>query len=153
MRINDLRVPEIFELGASDSILLDCDFDYEDAEKFQLDIKWYFNGEPTPFVQWVPAQMERPQLIGDRFRGHVDLAHAVHEDVFKRHRALRLVHPTLELAGTYTCKVSTFLDEDVKQKKMVIYCECIFSEFRGYVRFPGLRSFVLLRNWDKKFSF
>eukprot|EP00095_Tigriopus_kingsejongensis_P006890 snap_masked-scaffold125_size330479-processed-gene-1.1 protein:Tk06890 transcript:snap_masked-scaffold125_size330479-processed-gene-1.1-mRNA-1 annotation:"hypothetical protein DAPPUDRAFT_238102" len=121
VQIRELVVPKLFELGSADHILLDCDFDYEESEKYQLDIKWYFNNEPSPFMQWVPGQMKRPQLIGDKFRGHVDLNHSVDADAFKRHRALLLTHPSLELSGIYTCKVSTFLDEDVQHKKLTIY--------------------------------
>ena len=64
-------------------------------------------------------------ISGDRFARHIDLSHTVHNesDELKRHRALLIKQPTIELSGTYTCKVSTFVDEDVQQKKMVIYCK------------------------------
>ena len=120
-------VPELVELGSED-ILLDCDFDYIESEKYQLDIKWYFNGEPSPFFQWVPGQMSKPQIIGERFRDHVDVDHSVHTDSYKSHRALLLKRPSLELSGVYTCKVSTFLDEDVRRKRMVVYCKLMLLE-------------------------
>ena len=122
VKIRDLVIPELVELGSED-ILLDCDFDYNESEKYQLDIKWYFNGEPSPFFQWVPGQMSKPQIIGERFRDHIDINHSVHEDSYKSHRALLLKKPSIELSGVYTCKVSTFLDEDIKRKRMIIYCE------------------------------
>lgn len=125
VRIRELNVPELVELG-TENILLDCDFDYNENEKYQLDIKWYFNGEPSPFFQWVPGQMSKPQIIGERFRDHIDLDHSVHADSYKSHRALLLKKPSLELSGIYTCKVSTFVDEDVKRKKMTVFCE-LFS--------------------------
>lgn len=116
-------MPSVVELG-SENILLDCDFDYDEDEKVQLDIKWYFNSEPSPFYQWVPAQMSKPQIIGEKFRHHVDLDHVVHHtDSHKRHRALMLKKPTTELSGTYTCKVSSFVSEDVRRKKMIVYCK------------------------------
>ena len=121
--IRELRVPELVELGTNNHIELDCDYDYEDREKLQLDIKWYFNNEPSPFYQWVPGEMDKPQIIGEKFKGHLNLGHAVHRDHFKRHRALMIVNPTLELSGIYTCKVSTFLDEEIRQKRMTIYCK------------------------------
>lgn len=130
VRIRDLIVPKIFELGTEDHILLDCDFEYEPSEKYQLDIKWYFNNEPSPFIQWVPGQMSRPQLIDERWRGHVNLNHSVHADAFMRHRALLLTNPTLDLSGIYTCKVSTFLDEDIRQKKLTIYAPASSISFQ-----------------------
>ena len=93
----------------------------------QLDIKWYFNSEPTPFYQWVPEKMSRPQIIGDKFRHHVDLDHVVHPDSHKRHRALLLKRPTTELSGLYTCKVSSFISEDVRRKRMTVYCKFFFQ--------------------------
>ena len=125
MKIRELSVPSVVELG-SENILLDCDFDYNDTERIQLDIKWYFEDEPTPFYQWVPEQMARPQIIGEKFRKHVDLDYVVHSDSHKKHRALLLKRPTTELSGAYTCKVSTFVSEDVRREKMIVYCKYFF---------------------------
>ena len=128
MVIRELDVPSLVEYG-SENILLDCDFDYDENEKVQLDIKWYFNSEPTPFYQWVPEKMARPQIIGDKFKTHVDLDHVVHSDSHKRHRALLLKRPTTELSGVYTCKVSSFISEDIRRKRMTVYCKFIFFYF------------------------
>merc|ERR1719510_925108 len=92
VKIRELSVPSVVELG-SENILLDCDFDYDADEKVQLDIKWYFNSEPSPFYQWVPEKMSQPQIIGEKFRKHVDLDHVAHNDSHKRHRALLLIKP------------------------------------------------------------
>ena len=64
-------------------------------------------------------------MIGELFARHLDLDYAVSDtrDRFKRHRALLLRRPTLDLSGSYTCKVSTFTDEEVKRKSMTIYGE------------------------------
>ena len=122
VRIRELNVPALVEDG-SENILLDCDYDYEENEKVQLEIKWYFNSEPTPFYQWVPEKNARPQIIGDKFRHHVDLDHVVHTDSHKRHRALLLKRPTTELSGVYTCKVSSLISEDTQRKRMIVYCK------------------------------
>ena len=106
MKIRELTVPSVVELG-SENILLDCDFDYDADEKVQLDIKWYFENEPSPFYQWVPEKMARPQIIGEKFRQHVDLDHVVtHNDSHKRHRALLLKKPTVELSGKQIVQVT-----------------------------------------------
>ena len=132
MKIRELSVPSMVELG-SENILLDCDFDYNDTERIQLDIKWYFEDEPSPFYQWVPEQMARPQIIGEKFRQHIDLDHVtVHTDSHKKHRALLLKRPTTELSGSYTCKVSTFVSEDVRRKKMIVYCKFLQKSFFNF---------------------
>ena len=135
VKIRELSVPSMVELG-SENILLDCDFDYNDTERIQLDIKWYFEDEPSPFYQWVPEQMARPQIIGEKFRQHIDLDHVVHTDSHKKHRALLLKKPTTELSGSYTCKVSTFVSEDVRRKKMIVFC-----------KFKKNFNFFYLMNW------
>ena len=68
-------------------------------------------------------------VIGERFRNHVDLDHVVQHvsDSHKKHRALLLKRPTTELSGLYTCKVSTFVSEDVRRKKMTVYCKLFFQ--------------------------
>ena len=122
VKIRELKVPSVVEVG-SENTVLDCDFDYEADEKVQLDIKWYFNNEPAPFYQWVPEKMARPQIIGQKFRNHVDLNHQVHSDSHKKYRALKLKKLTTELSGLYTCKVSTFISEDIRRKRMIVYCK------------------------------
>ena len=64
-------------------------------------------------------------MIGELFARHLDLDYAVSDtrDRFKRHRALLLRRPTLDLSGSYTCKVSTFTDEEIRRKSMTIYGE------------------------------
>ena len=59
--IRELSVPKLVELG-SENVVLDCDYDYDEREKMELDIKWYFNDSPSPFFQWVPGQLKRPQV-------------------------------------------------------------------------------------------
>ena len=124
VKIRELTVPSMVELG-SENILLDCDFEYNADERVQLDIKWYFNSEPSPFYTWVPEKMSRPQIIGEKFREHVDVDHVVHgnADSHMKHRALLLKKPTTELSGYYTCKVSSFVSEDIRRKQMIVYCK------------------------------
>jgi len=118
------------ELG-SENILLDCDFEYNADERVQLDIKWYFNSEPSPFYTWVPEKMSRPQIIGEKFREHVDVDHVVNgnADSHMKHRALLLKKPTTELSGYYTCKVSSFVSEDIRRKQMIVYSPATSVKF------------------------
>ncbi len=66
------------------------------------------------------------QVIGDFFKDHVDLSHSEEKllsagDNALRHSKLKLVNIVPELSGSYKCRVSTFLDEDFKQRDMIIY--------------------------------
>lgn len=135
--IRELSVPKLVELG-SENVVLDCDYDYDEREKMELDIKWYFNDSHEPFFQWVPGQLKRPQVIGELFARHLDLDYAVSDtrDRFKRHRALLLRRPTLDLSGSYTCKVSTFTDEEIRRKSMTIYAPASSIRFE-HTRAPS----------------
>ena len=42
---------------------------------------------------------------------------------FRQHRAIKIWRPTTELSGIYRCKVSSFVDEDFMQRKMIVYCK------------------------------
>lgn len=95
-------------------------------EREQLEIKWYFNRSETPFFQWVPHSRSPPQLIGDLFVGHIDLSYASDHDAFKKHRALLIRRPTLDMTGVYACKVSTLHNEEIKRKRMFVFGETAF---------------------------
>lgn len=130
VKIRTLTVPEYVELNntnneedVNEDIFLDCDFEYKESERKQLEVKWYFKGEETFFYQWLPGH--KPQLpeteIGRLFSKHIDLEHFVSEDPYKKHRSLLLKKPTVALSGDYECKVSTLLSEDRQKKEMKIY--------------------------------
>jgi hypothetical protein len=61
---DDVSHPIIIERGNTGSVVLDCDYDVtEEGEKAQLEVKWYFNDEPSPFYIWVPSGGRKPQLV------------------------------------------------------------------------------------------
>ena len=119
VEIVSMAVPPVVEAGVHD-IVLDCEYEYTEEEKNQLDIKWYFNNNPEPIYQWLPMT-SGPQVIGDQFRHHLDLDYQVNKDQYKKHRALNIKNPQPHLSGTYMCKVSTFIDEDFMQKDLLVY--------------------------------
>ena len=114
-------VPPI-ELGSQAEAVLHCDYDLRDDERGQLDIKWYFNEEIVPFLQWIPGGGRRPQLIEPTlFQGHIDLDFKVDEDEDKAYRSLRILELTPFMAGKYRCKVSTFEDEGYVEQKLSVF--------------------------------
>ena len=103
--------------------MLPCDYDIGDSEIGQLDLKWYFNNEITPFLQWVPGGGRRPQLIEPTpFVGHVDLDYkSWPNDENKAYKDLKIQDPTPGLSGNYTCKVSTFENEGLVEQQLNIF--------------------------------
>lgn len=120
VEIREMHVPAVIESGSHPHIILDCDYDLSLLETEQLDVKWFFNNDPQPFFQWLPGRP--PQTVGELFRNRLDLSYSVQgAHKYKKHRALKILHPTAELSGLYKCKVSSFVDEDFMQKKMIVY--------------------------------
>ena len=52
-------VPSVIESGSRDYVILDCDYDFLQQEKDQLDIKWFFNDNPEPIFQWLPGKLTK----------------------------------------------------------------------------------------------
>ena len=130
VEIHELNVPKTVEEG-SENILLDCNFDYDESEADQLEVKWYFNQDPAPFCQWIAGRSDsKPQLIGSQFEDKIDLSYTSGQNNHTKYRALLLHKPTTTMSGTYTCKVSTFESEAVAEANMMVYSPAVFSEFK-----------------------
>lgn len=116
MRIKSLRVPEVVQNGSEPSVILDCDYTFENQNG--LVVKWFFNNNPSPVYQWIPNK--KPQDLGV-LKGKLNLEYRASDDENKKHRALQIIRPTTELSGEYKCLVSTFDDEASEARKMIIY--------------------------------
>ena len=52
VRITEVSIPRTVEIG-QENIILNCDYHFDQEEAQQLEIKWYFNKDPSPFFQWI----------------------------------------------------------------------------------------------------
>ena len=111
--------------AAGEELILDCDFEFEEQEASQLDLKWYFNGSPVPIYQWVPALDLGPQVIDPMFKDNLDLKYQAHSEKLKKHRALHIMNPDERFSGNYKCKVSSFVDEASAENEVIVYGEKI----------------------------
>ncbi|XP_043206514.1 uncharacterized protein LOC122372903 isoform X1 [Amphibalanus amphitrite] len=120
VHISRVRMPAVVLNGSLPSVVLDCDYELETADRTAagLVVKWYRDRSPAPVYQWIPGH--RPQAFG-ALRGHVNLGHVVSDDPLKVHRAVQIVRPTTQMSGDYTCRVTTWRGVDSATKKMVIY--------------------------------
>ncbi|XP_063374848.1 uncharacterized protein LOC134662520 [Cydia amplana] len=116
VRITHMRVPEVIQYGTKDSITLDCDFVTTNVTG--LVVKWFFNHREQPVYQWIPPQ--KPQALGI-LKDKLDLNYRVSHNAYTQHRALRILSPSTDLTGNYTCVVSTFLAEDERTRPMTIF--------------------------------
>ena len=130
VQISELVIPKAVEVGSA-NVVLDCNYNFNSSEELGLEVKWYFNGSPAPFFQWIAGLMDsEPQLIDKKFAGKIDLNYTGGSSNYTRYRALLLHSPTLDMAGTYTCKVSSFISEAVETEEMVVYAPATSSSFR-----------------------
>ena len=136
LEITDFTVPSVVEVG-SENVVLDCNYSFEPEEASELEVKWYFNEDPAPFLFWIAGRPEsRPQVIGSLFEGKIDVSYTVSEDPHTRHRAILLHKPTIAMAGTYHCKVETLTTEATADANMLVYSPIMETQFTQK-RLPG----------------
>ena len=129
LEIVDFVVPSVVEVG-SENVVLDCNYNFDEAEGSELEVKWYFNEDPSPFLVWIAGRKDsQPQIIGSLFADKIDLEYKVTEDYHTAHRAIMLHKPTIAMAGTYHCKVSTLTSEAVAEANMLVYSPVLESSF------------------------
>ena len=118
VRLESLTVPPMVQNGTVSHIVLDCPYSLSPSEKEGMVLKWYLNSRTVPIYQWIPPS--HPQGLG-AMRGRIDLDFEISSDPYTRHRALYIYHPTVEMSGEYTCKVSTLENEVSLPSRMVVY--------------------------------
>ena len=129
LEITDFTVPSVVEVG-SENVVLDCNYSFEPEEASELEVKWYFNEDPAPFLLWIAGRPEsRPQVIGSLFEGKIDVSYTVSENPHTRHRAILLHKPTIAMAGTYHCKVETLTTEATADANMLVYSPIMETQF------------------------
>ena len=103
---------------------LSCSFAHRLKEYTELDIKWYFLDEEEPFLQWVPSNVFKPQIIGQRFRNRLTVSHKSRNILisdFEIEQKVRIGRPFVHLSGQYTCKVATFLSEQNSSHNLLLF--------------------------------
>lgn len=119
LSLDSLSVPQWVEAGSD--VEMNCNYSYNQTEREELDVKWYLDGSPSPFLVWVPHQARLPQIVLDKFRSHIDIGHTVGSDPYKQHSSLLLRDVHTGLSGIYTCKVASFTQEEYLTQRMTVF--------------------------------
>jgi len=119
LSLDSLEVPSWALAGSS--VELWCNYSYNATEGEELDVKWYLDGSPSPFLVWVPHQGRKPQVVLDMFKPHIDTGHTVGSDPYKIHSSLLMRNIHTGLSGAYTCKVSSFMQEEYITQRMTVF--------------------------------
>ncbi|KAL1486886.1 hypothetical protein MTO96_046777, partial [Rhipicephalus appendiculatus] len=117
--IRRLIVPRWVRNGTETPAVLDCEYVYNEND-LKLVVKWFFNDGPEPVYQWIP-EMRLREAFGV-LQGRLDDTFSVNSrDVYSQYRAIRILRPTWELSGKYTCMVTSLAGQDVRHQDMTIF--------------------------------
>ena len=98
-------------------------------------IKWFYinkfilryhNSDPIPIYQWIPERGKRD--FSDKIINFVDKNYAI-DDESTKFRAIRLIKPTTNLSGRYSCLVSSLYNHDSAYTNVVIYGKSNYKLF------------------------
>ncbi|KAH7944821.1 hypothetical protein HPB49_000789 [Dermacentor silvarum] len=117
--IRRLIVPRWVRNGTDTPAVLDCEYVYNEND-LKLVVKWFFNDGPEPVYQWIPEMRVR-EAFGV-LQGRLDDTFSVSSrDVYSQYRAIRILRPTWELSGKYTCVVTSLAGQDARHQDMTIF--------------------------------
>ncbi|KAH6929513.1 hypothetical protein HPB50_001642 [Hyalomma asiaticum] len=117
--IRRLIVPRWVRNGTETPAVLDCEYVYNEND-LKLVVKWFFNDGPEPVYQWIPEMRVR-EAFGV-LQGRLDDTFSVSSrDVYSQYRAIRILRPTWELSGKYTCVVTSLAGQDARHQDMTVF--------------------------------
>ena len=113
----------VVESGTLPWVEMTCSFYFNSSEYNQIDMKWYYNSDEQPFLQWVPSSGRQPQTIGKRFKGRIETHHNLSNNTegFKTDQVIRVLRPTIHTSGEYTCRVATFTQESATTHSLIVF--------------------------------
>ena len=99
-----------------EEVMMVCRYQVEENKMTELDIKWYLDSSPSPWLLHLPHHWTEAHVLqGTRPTSHVS-------QVFSNETVtvVKLARVTEELSGVYTCKVSTNTQETVSRARLQI---------------------------------
>lgn len=119
VEIRRLSVPRWVQNGTEDSVVLDCEYVYNEND-FRLVVKWFFEDNLEPVYQWIP-ELNLRHTSGVLYN-RLDLGFTVNTvDTYSKFRALRIPRPSIELSGKYTCLVTSLAGQDSREQVMTVF--------------------------------
>ncbi|GBM56044.1 hypothetical protein AVEN_34741-1 [Araneus ventricosus] len=126
VEIRRLSVPRWIQNGTEDSVVLDCEYVYNEND-LRLVVKWFFEDNLEPVYQWIPELNNRH--TSGILKNRLDLDFAVNTaDTYSRFRALKIQKPSTELSGKYTCLVTSLAGQDSREQVMTVFGKQTFND-------------------------
>ncbi|GFU50565.1 ig-like domain-containing protein [Trichonephila clavipes] len=119
VEIRRLSVPRWIQNGTEDAVVLDCEYVYTEND-IRLVVKWFFEDNLEPVYQWIPGLKKKH--ASEMLKNRLDLNFSVStNDAYSVFRALKILKPTTELSGKYTCLVTSLAGQDSKEQVMTVF--------------------------------
>ncbi|XP_076340313.1 uncharacterized protein LOC143240932 isoform X1 [Tachypleus tridentatus] len=140
LSITSLSVPQVVENGTKEYVDLDCVYNFTEEDD-QLVVKWYYNDDPNPIYQWIPELNSR--RVSEKFQDRVDMNFTVSPTgKFTKYRGLRILNPTTEFSGKYSCHVVSLNGIDDAAKNMIVYAPGKLTKFNYTKTSPEVATFT-----------
>ncbi|EEC09911.1 conserved hypothetical protein, partial [Ixodes scapularis] len=140
--IRRLSVPRWVRNGTDTPVVLDCEYVYNEND-LKLVVKWFFNDGLEPVYQWIP-EMKSREAFGV-LQGRLDPSFSVNSrDDYSQYRAIRILTPTRELSGKYTCVVASLAGQDARHQDMTVYVPAESFAFNYSFAQEGSRTVSLM---------
>ncbi|XP_022258594.1 hemicentin-1-like [Limulus polyphemus] len=119
LQITRMSVPPWIQSGSQEAVVLDCEYNLTEKDKSMV-VKWFLNNDPEPIYQWIPELNSRH--VSYRLEGRVNMNYTVSPSGdYTKYRAIKILRPTIDLSGMYTCTVGSLSGTDSKEKQMIVY--------------------------------
>ncbi|KAL1502347.1 hypothetical protein ABEB36_007501 [Hypothenemus hampei] len=109
--------PDSIEVGSTDELILDCDFEAPGEEDVVL--KWFFNGLENQIYQWITSYSYASVL--EPWKDLIDSNYRISKDPNSMLRALKFKEINPGLSGNYTCKVDSNDEVQWISKQIIVY--------------------------------
>ena len=85
-----VSIPRTVEIG-QENIILNCDYHFDDEEARQLEIKWYFNKDPSPFFQWIAGLPDSKGGLHEKLKLKCISRYCTHSTKMKKQRNIAII--------------------------------------------------------------
>jgi len=113
LEIESLSVPSYVVSG--NSAIMSCYYSVPDDRLPELDIKWYHANSPAPFLVYLPHHWSSPHVVDARMSSMLEMVTSTASRLM-----FRLNNVTQDMAGLYSCKVSTYADETLATQRLTV---------------------------------
>ena len=132
VQIKHFNISQKFDLSSKSNLILDCDYSYNEND-LNLVIRWFYKNRTEPIYQWLPEIKSRD--VAEDFKSSFNMNYVTDvADPYTMFRAVNIFKPKLNMSGKYSCRISSLVNDVLREGYVYIYGKCIFVLFLGPLR-------------------